>query len=274
MLKRQGYLIVILLLILVGCNKNDNQINVITREAGSGTRTVFVEITGVYEETEDTKKDTTSVEAIVQNNTEAVMTAVAGDKNAIGYISLGSLREDVKALKIEGVEPTSENIQNNSYKLQRPFNIVYDEGSSDVLDFINFIESDEGQKIVESAGYVANYNNTSYTAIDNRSSITIAGSTSISSLMEKLYEAYKKYNPQFNANIQATGSSAGIQAIQEHTAEIGMVSRELKESEKDLNYKTIARDGIAVIVNPSLNIDDISIMDLKDIFTGEITTWE
>ncbi|RVU54062.1 substrate-binding domain-containing protein [Anaerosphaera multitolerans] len=265
-------------LLFTGCASGDKSasINVITREQGSGTRSAFVEITGILEKSDDgEEKDLTSEEATVQNNTEAVMTAVGNDKNAIGYISLGSLKDSVKAIKIDGVEPTAENIKSGDYKIQRPFNVVYKDGASEgILDFLKFIESDEGQKIVEEEGYIPDTQGIAYEASDNSETITIAGSTSVTPLMEKLAEAYVKYNPNFKYNLQATGSSAGVQSAKEGSAEIGMVSRELKDSEKDLQSKVIARDGIVVIGNLESPVEDLTLEEVKNIFTGETTTWE
>lgn len=256
--------------------KNElGDITVISREEGSGTRGAFVELTGVLEKNGDQEEDKTTVEAVTQNNTEAVITTVAKDKNAIGYISLGSLNDTVKALKVEGVEATSDNIKNGSYKLARPFNICYKDGVDEkALDLLKFIESDEGQKIAESEGYVPEISGKTYEAIDNDAHITIAGSTSVTPLMEKLVEAYKVKNPKFNADIQATGSGSGIKAATDGTAELGMSSRELKDEEKAaLKVNVIARDGIAIIVNKENSSEDINIDTLKNIFTGEISKW-
>lgn len=267
--------VLILSFTLVGCGTNSSSINVITREQGSGTRTAFTEITGILEKNGDSETDNTYEEAVVQNSTDAVMSSVAGDINTIGYISLGSLNDTVKAVKVDGVEANSDNIKDGSYKISRPFNIVYkDSVSEDVLDFLKFIESDLGQKIVEEEGYVSELAGKEYTKFDNKSTITIAGSTSVAPLMEKLVEGYQKFNPEFSADIQATGSSAGIKSASDGSAEIGMSSRELKDSEKNLKVDVIARDGIAVIVNNDSKIDDLTLENIKDVFTGNITNWD
>ena len=259
-----------------GASSTGNTINVITREEGSGTRSAFVEITGILEKNDAGEEvDNTYIEAVVQNSTEAVLSSVANDVDAIGYISLGSLNDTVKPVKVEGVEPTAENIKSGDYKIQRPFNIVYNEDISDgVKDFLAFIESDDGQTIVEAEGYIAEFSGETYATSDNQEAITIAGSTSVTPLMEKLVEAYTKFNPLFKADIQATGSSAGVKSAQDKTAEIGMVSRELKDSEKDLQSAVIARDGIVIISNKDSTFDDMSMDDIKAVFTGEKTTWE
>ncbi len=259
-----------------GASSSGNTINVITREEGSGTRSAFVEITGILEKNDAGEEvDNTYIEAVVQNSTEAVLSSVANDVDAIGYISLGSLNDTVKPVKVEGVEPTAENIKSGDYKIQRPFNIVYNEDISDgVKDFLAFIASDDGQAIVEAEGYIAEFSGETYATSDNQEAITIAGSTSVTPLMEKLVEAYTKFNPLFKADIQATGSSAGVKSAQDKTAEIGMVSRELKDSEQNLQYAVIARDGIVIISNKDSAFDDMSMDDIKAVFTGEKTTWE
>lgn len=278
-LKKKVFLlssVLVLSLSLVACGgKKDEKINVVTREQGSGTRTAFTEITGILAKDENGEEiDNTYEEAIVQNSTDAVMTTVAGDESAIGYISLGSLNDTVKALNVNGVVASAEDIKDGSYEIARNFNIVYKDGISDeVEDFLKFMTSDIGQKIVAEEGYVGESSTGEYTPINNSASITIAGSTSVNPLMEKLVEGYKKYNPDFNANIQATGSSAGIKSVLDDSAELGMSSRELKDSEKDLNVEVVAIDGIAVIVNNNSKIDDLKLESIKDIFEGKIQNW-
>ncbi|MBP2026204.1 substrate-binding domain-containing protein [Peptoniphilus stercorisuis] len=278
-LKKKLFLVssvLVLSLSLVACGGNkDEKINVVTREQGSGTRTAFTEITGILAKDENGEEiDNTYEEAIVQNSTDAVMTTVAGDESAIGYISLGSLNDTVKALNVNGVVASAEDIKDGSYEIARNFNIVYKDGISDeVEDFLKFMTSDIGQKIVAEEGYVGESSTGEYTPINNSASITIAGSTSVNPLMEKLVERYKKYNPDFNANIQATGSSAGIKSVLDDSAELGMSSRELKDSEKDLNVEVVAIDGIAVIVNNNSKIDDLKLESIKDIFEGKIQNW-
>lgn len=291
---------IIIMSLLVGCTDNDNNtpansspkntneetedfdtnktINVITREEGSGTRGAFVEIVGILEkDTNGNEVDKTYTEAIVQNSTNAVMTGVTGDKYSIGYISLGSLNNTVKAVKIDGVEATPENILDNSYKLARPFNLAYKDDLNPLAkDFIDFILSAEGQKIAEEEGYVPiNTNPPSYENInEQKGSILIAGSTSVAPLMEKLVEAYQELNPEVSIDIQATGSSAGMQSAMEGTADIGMASRELKDSElAELTSLSIAVDGITVIVNKENPLENLSIDELKSIYIGEITKW-
>ncbi|NMB07433.1 MAG: extracellular solute-binding protein [Tissierellia bacterium] len=282
-------LLIMIATFIVGCNNADksssnlgefnldNTINVVSREDGSGTRGAFIEIVGILEKDgEGNEVDNTYEEAIIQNATDAVITTVQGDEYAIGYISLGSLNDRVKALKIEGVEATSENIQNNSYKIARPFNIGYKEGLSPLeKDFLNFILSAEGQNIVLNEGYVqVKENLPEYKVGEQEGKIVVAGSTSVTPVMEKLAEAYENIHPKVSIEIQSTGSSAGIQAAIEGSADLAMASRELKDSElKELTAEVIAIDGIAIIVNKENPIEDLSLNDVKSIYIGEITTW-
>lgn len=250
-------------------------INVISREQGSGTRSAFTELTGVLEKDGDNEVDNTYEEASVQSSTDAVLTTVQNDDASIGYISLGSLNDTVKAVKVDGTEATPENIKSGDYKLARPFNIAYKEGIDEKTnDFIKFIMSEEGQKIVAEEGYIEESESEKYEPIDNDAHISIAGSTSVAPLMEKLVEAYKALNPNFEGDIQANGSSAGMTAAIEGTADIGMASRELKDEEKsEVESMVIARDGIAVIVNKNNSAEDLTMDNLKDIFTGAVTEW-
>ncbi|CAG7585771.1 Phosphate-binding protein PstS 2 [Peptoniphilus tyrrelliae] len=259
-----------------GSNAADlGTINVITREQGSGTRSAFTELTGVLVKDGDKEIDNTYAEAVVQSSTDAVLTSVENDKASIGYISLGSLKDSVKALKVEGLEATPENIKSGDYKLARPFNLAYKaDVDAKVKDLITFIMSDEGQKICQDEGYVGDASGAKYEAIDNDGHITIAGSTSVSPLMEKLAEAYKAKNPKVQIDIQSNGSSAGMTAAMEGTAQLGMASRELKDEEKKaLEFTVIARDGIAVIVNNENSCENLTMDQLKQIFTGKLTDW-
>ena len=259
-----------------GSNAADlGTINVISREQGSGTRSAFTELTGVLVKDGDKEVDNTYAEAAVQSSTDAVLTTVENDKASIGYISLGSLNDTVKAVKVEGVEATPENIKSGDYKLARPFNVAYKaDVDAKAKDLITFIMSDEGQKICEEEGYVGDATGAAYEATDNDAHITIAGSTSVSPLMEKLAEAYKAKNPKVQIDIQSNGSSAGMTAAMEGTAQLGMASRELKDEEKKaLEFTVIARDGIAVIVNNENGCENLTMDQLKQIFTGELTDW-
>ncbi len=252
-------------------------INVISREDGSGTRGAFTEITGILEKDGDNETDTTSPDAVIQNSTEGVLSSVAGDVNSIGYISLGSLNDTVKAVKIDGVEPTSETVLSGDYKISRPFNIAW-KGDLAALpaDFVQFIHSKQGQEIAVDNGYVeAKLDGADYSASNQSGSISVVGSTSISPLMEKLAEAYKELNPDVQIDITANGSSAGMTAAIEGTADIGMASRELKDEEKaELNSDAIALDGIAVVVNKDNSVEDLTLDQVKEVFQGKTTDWE
>ncbi|CCQ98272.1 Phosphate-binding protein PstS 2 [[Clostridium] ultunense Esp] len=288
---------IMIMVMIVGCSNNNSSgntvesgssngddfdtgktINVVTREEGSGTRGAFIEIVGILEkDANDNEMDRTYPEAIVQNGTNAVMTTVAGDEYSIGYISLGSLNNTVKAVKVNGVEATAENILNNSYEVARPFNLAYKGDLSPLAkDFLDFILSSEGQDIVAKEGYVqvdtqaSNYESNG----TEEDTLVIAGSTSVSPLMEKLVETYQELNSGVSIEVQSTGSSAGMQSAMEGTADIGMASRGLKDSElAELTPVVIALDGIAVIVNNDNPVEDLSIDDIKSIYIGETTNW-
>lgn len=265
--------------LITGCSQGGGLdiINVVSREDGSGTRGAFVEIVGILEkDSQGNENDNTYEEAVVQNGTDAVMTTVSSDENAIGYISLGSLNETVRALKIDDVEAKSENLQNGSYKISRPFNIAHRaDASSLAVDFSKFILSAEGQSIVAEEGYVEiNTDLESYDGSGQEGNLVVAGSTSVSPVMEKLAEKYEALNPEASVEIQSTGSSAGMQSAIEGSSDIGMASRDLKDSEKEeLLYEAIAIDGIAVIVNKENPYESASLDKIKSIYTGEITSW-
>ena len=289
--------------------KADSDITVVSRENGSGTRGAFIELMGIEEKGADgTKTDKTTNEAVIANKTDVMLTNVAGDEYGIGYVSLGSLSSSVKAVKVDGVEATAENVKNGTYKVARPFNIATKSDISDVAqDFIDYILSSEGQEIV-SDGYIKiNDDAQPYAGSKPTGKIVVAGSSSVSPVMEKLKEAYLKVNTNAeielqtsdstagmtgamegtcdigmasreftNAEIelQTSDSTAGMTGAMEGTCDIGMASRELKDSESaTLTATPIALDGIAVIVNPQNPTDDMSTEDIKDIFTGTKTMW-
>lgn len=251
------------------------EISVITREEGSGTRDAFVELTGVLVKDGDTKTDNTAASAVTVNGTEAVITNVKGNDVAIGYISLGSLNESVKAAKIEGVEAKAENVKSGDYKISRPFNIAY-KGELEGLakDFVDYIMSADGQKVVSDNGYVTVSENEAYSGSKPSGKIVVAGSSSVSPVMEKLIEAYKAVNPNAEIELQTNDSSAGMTAAIEGTCDIGMASRELKDNEAaELKSQAIAKDGIAVIVNTNNTLDSLTLDQVKAIYTGETTVW-
>lgn len=254
-----------------------SNISVITREDGSGTRSAFIELTGVQEEKDGTKTDNTLSSAIVQSSTQAVLTGVAGDPTAIGYISLGSLNDTVKAAKIDGVEPTSETVKDGSYKISRPFNIATKDNLSEAAqNFIDYILSKEGQEIVNKDYVEAVDNAEPFAGAKGKGKVKVGGSTSVSPVMEKLAEAYQKVNKDVTVEVNTSDSSTGMSQAADGTVDIGMASRELKDSEtaKGIKGTVIAKDGIAVIVNKSNTVEDIKLDQLKGIYTGSITTWE
>lgn len=253
------------------------EVSVYSREDGSGTRGAFIELFGIEEkDANGDKVDLTTPTAAITNATSVMMTSVAGDANAIGYISLGSLNNTVKALSIDGAEATAENVKSGTYKVARLFNIVTKDGVSDVAqDFIDYIMSSDGQKVVEENGCISVADNAgSYKASGKSGKIVIAGSSSVTPVMEKLAEAYKALNPDVAIEVNQSDSTTGVNMATEGTCDIGMVSRELKDSESGVKATVIAQDGIAVIVNPDASIDELTSDQVKGIYTGELTTWE
>lgn len=250
------------------------QITVISREEGSGTRDAFVELMGIVDENEN---DATVETAEITNSTSVMMSTVNGNKQAIGYASLGSLSPEVKALSLNSVAPSAQTVKDGSYTLQRPFNIAYIEStlSENAKDFISFLMSTEAQKIVDAEGYISIDTDTSYTPSKLSGTVTLAGSTSVAPLMNVLADEYKKLNPNVKVEIQESGSSAGIQSAIEGAVDIAMSSRALKDDESaKLNAEKIALDGIAVIVNTNNSIDNITDSQITAIYKGEITNWD
>ena len=253
------------------------EVSVYSREDGSGTRGAFVELMGIEEKDASGEKvDMTTTSAAITNSTSVMMTSVAGDENGIGYISLGSLNDTVKALKIDGAEATPANVKSGDYQVARPFNIVTKDGLSDVAqDFIDFIMSSDGQKIVEEEGYISVADSAAaYTGSDQSGKIVIAGSSSVTPVMEKLAEAYKAINSGVTIEVNQSDSTTGVNMATEGTCDIGMVSRELKDSETGVTPTVIAQDGIAIIVNNASTVDGLSSEQVKGIYTGEIANWE
>ena len=251
----------------------DYDFSVVSREEGSGTRGAFIELVGLEEEVDGSKEDMTTQEAIVQNSTNGVMQTVSQDSEAIGYISLGSLNDTVKAVKIEGVEATEENIVNGTYKISRPFNLAYKEDKLNdfAKDFLKFCLSEDAQALTLKDGYVPLKDTDKYEPAKVSGTLTVAGSTSVTPLMQKMAEKYQELNPDAKIEIQSIGSSAGIEAVIDGAADIAMASRELKDEEKEkLAVEVIATDGIAVVVNPASKVEDLSMDELKEIFKGEL----
>ena len=255
----------------------EGAIDVISREDGSGTRGAFIELFGVEQKDASGEKvDYTTDDAEITNSTEVMITSVAGDRQAIGYISLGSLNDSVKALKIDGAAATVDDIKDGSYKIARPFNIVTTGEVSDVAqDFINFIFSEEGQKVVEDNGYISQGNQGAYTASGKSGKVTVAGSSSVTPVMEKLAEAYKALNSDVTVEVQQSDSTTGVTSALEGVCDIGMASRELKDEEtaKGAQGQVIAMDGIAVVVNNENPVEDLTAEQVKDIYVGDTTDW-
>lgn len=251
-------------------------IAVISREEGSGTRGAFIELIGIEQKNAEGKKiDNTTEEATITNSTSVMMTSVSGNPYAIGYISLGSLNDTVKALKIDGAEATAENIKLGSYKVARPFNIVTKGDISEVAqDFMGFILSADGQAVVEKNGYIS-VDAASYTSKKPSGKVVVAGSSSVTPVMEKLKEAYAAVNPNATIEVQQSDSTTGVNSTIEGICDIGMASRELKDSELEKGAKptVIAIDGIAVVVNNNSTVDALSTEQVLAIYTGEATKW-
>ena len=253
------------------------EITVVSREDGSGTRGAFIELFGIEEkDANGNKVDNTTDEAITSSSTEVMMTTVAGNDSAIGYTSLGALNSNVKALKVDGAEATVDNVKSGTYKVSRPFNIATKENISEVTqDFINYILSSEGQKVVEDKGYISEGNRGEFKSNGASGKVVITGSSSVTPVMEKLAEAYQKINTNATIEISQTDSSAGMTSVAEGSCDIGMASREIKDSElaKGIKGTKIALDGIAVIVNNANELTDITSEQVKSIFTGKTTNW-
>lgn len=255
-----------------------SDVTIVSREDGSGTRGAFIELFGIEEKQDDgTKVDMTTTDAQITNNTSVMLTTVADNEYAIGYVSLGSLNDSVKALKIDGAEATAENIENGSYKVSRPFNIAVkkDLNNKVAKDFMSFIMSTEGQKVVADEKYIAVADVKDYAGTKPSGSCVVGGSSSVSPLMEKQIEAYKAVNPNASIELQTSDSTTGMTSTIEGSYDIGMASRELKEEEAaELEPTVIATDGIAVVVNNANPLDELSADQVKDIYVGNVSTWD
>ena len=271
----------VLMTALIGCGNQSGfdtskAINAITREEGSGTRGAFIELFELEEKLDDgTKQDLISKEASVESNTNTILTTVQNDAYAIGYASMGSLNDNVKAVQIDGVDATTENVKNGSYKISRPFQIAT-KGEPEGLtkDFIDFILSQEGQAVVGESYIDVNENAAPYAGDQPSGTITVGGSSSVTPLMEKLVEQYKNINPNGSIQLQTSDSSMGMTSTIEGAYDIGMASRDLKDSEKEELIETkIALDGIAVIVNQENTIVSLSREEVKNIYLAAVETW-
>lgn len=251
-------------------------ISVMSREDGSGTRGAFIELFGIEKKDSNGKKvDYTTDEAAITNSTAVMLTSVAGDRYAIGYVSLGSLNNSVKAVKIDGTVPSIANINNGTYKISRPFNIAIKKGLSDVAqDFVNFILSSEGQNVIAANKYIQ-VPSKAYNSSKASGKVVVAGSSSVSPVMEKLIESYKKVNPNAKIELQTSDSTTGVTNAINGTCDIGMASRSLKDTEKAKGVQeiTIAIDGIAVIVNKENPTNNLTKTQVEQIFTGNTTKW-
>ncbi|WP_040214871.1 substrate-binding domain-containing protein [Clostridium polynesiense] len=264
--------------VMTACGGEKNRsIAVVSREEGSGTRGAFTELFQIEEkDSSGNKVDKTTNEAEITNSTSVMMTTVSGNQDSIGYISLGSLNDTVKALKIDGVEPSVDNIKKGEYKISRSFNIAVTKNlSPSAEDFINYILSSDGQAVVEESGYISIGSKEKYKGTMPQGKITVAGSSSVTPVMEALKEAYLKVNPNAEIEIQQSDSTTGITSAIEGICDIGMASRELKDSEikNGLTAMEIAMDGIAVIVNKNNSLEELTKNQVKDIFTGKSTLW-
>ena len=256
---------------------SSNDITIVSREDGSGTRGAFIELFGIEEKKDGEKVDMTTDDAQITNSTSVMLSTVAQDVNAIGYVSLGSLDDSVTALKIDGAEATAENIESGDYKVVRPFNIAtQDDVSEAAQDFITYIMSADGQQIIEDNGYIkVDAEAKAYESAAPSGKVVVAGSSSVTPVMEKLAEAYQAANKDVTVEVQQSDSTTGITSAKEGICDIGMASRDLKDEEKDgLTAQEIARDGIAVIVNKDNDVDELTSDQVKSIFTGETTTWD
>ena len=255
-----------------------SDVTIVSREDGSGTRGAFIELFGIEEKQDDgTKVDMTTTDAQITNNTSVMLTTVADNEYAIGYVSLGSLNDSVKALKIDGAEATADNIENGSYKVSRPFNIAVkkDLDNEVAKDFMAYIMSTEGQEIVSNEKYIPVSDVEAYAGSKPSGKCVVGGSSSVSPLMEKLIEAYKKVNPNADIELQTSDSTTGMTSTIEGSYDIGMASRELKEEEAaELEPTVIATDGIAVVVNNANPLDELSADQVKDIYVGNVSTWD
>lgn len=277
-MKKVFSLVLAMVMLCSSCAAIAEEINVISREDGSGTRGAFVELFGIEQKNEAGEKiDYTTDECDITNSTSVMMTSVAGNECAIGYISLGSLNDTVKALEIDGAAATVENIKAGVYNVARPFNIAtLAETSEAAQEFIHFIMSQEGQEIIENNGYIAAVENApTFAGAKATGKVVVAGSSSVTPVMEKLKEAYEALNPNVEIELQQSDSSSGMTSTRDGVCDIGMASRALKESELEAGLvpMTIAMDGIAVIVSNDNEVTGLTTEQVRSIYMGETTDW-
>ena len=282
-----GVLSVLAAVMLAGCKGNDwdenaeaprGEITPVSREEGSGTRGAFTELVGLEEDIDGETFDMTTARSEVTNSTAVTINSVSGNKSAIGYISLGSLNDMIKPLAIDGVMPSIETVKDGSYKIARPFNIVYRDDLSEIgQDFVQYIMSDQGQSIIEEEGYVSQGSEGKYSAsLDGGGSLSVSGSSSVEPVMEKLAEEYEVLNPDVNIEVQVSDSTTGVSTVLEGVTDIGMASRNLNDSEVQAGAipKVIAMDGIVVIVNKQNPLEELTTDQLRAIYSGEAKNWE
>lgn len=282
-----GVLSVLVAVMLAGCKGNDwdenaeaprGEITPVSREEGSGTRGAFTELVGLEEDIDGETFDMTTARSEVTNSTAVTINSVSGNKSAIGYISLGSMNDMIKPLAIDGVMPSIETVKDGSYKIARPFNIVYRDDLSEIgQDFVQYIMSDQGQSIIEEAGYVSQGSEGKYSpSLDGGGSLSVSGSSSVEPVMEKLAEEYEVLNPDVNIEVQVSDSTTGVSTVLEGVTDIGMASRNLNDSEVQAGAipKVIAMDGIVVIVNKQNPLDELTTDQLRAIYSGEAKNWE
>lgn len=272
------FLSLVMVFSVTACGGQSDTITVCSREDGSGTRGAFVEIFGIEEkDAQGNKVDKTTIDAEITNSTAVMLQTVAGNRNAIGYVSLGSLSDSVTAADIDGAKATVENVKNGSYKVSRPFNIVTNgEAKEEAADFIKFIMSAEGQAIVEGAGYISEGSTGAYEKSNVSGKVVVAGSSSVTPVMEKLAEGYKEATDgRVEVEVHMSDSSTGVTSVLEGICDIGMASRAIKDSEKEKGAEgmVIAIDGIAVIVNNNNSVKSLTSEEVKAIFKGEVTSW-
>lgn len=277
-MKKKLTLALSMMVFLTGCGTiSHDSITPVSREDGSGTRGAFVELFGIQEKDENGEKmDMTTDLAEITNSTAVMLLTVTGNRNAIGYISMGSMNDAVKTLEIDGVEATFENIRNGTYKVARPFHIATKaDVSSAAQDFISYILSAEGQKIVEESGYISKGNTGSYQPTTAKGNVVVSGSSSVAPVVEKIKEAYEAINPNVTVEMQQSDSTIGMNSLKEGMCDIGLASRELKDSELEAGLipTVIALDGIAVVVNHENAVDGLKSEDVKAIYKGEIDEW-
>lgn len=254
--------------------ESDHEIHLFTREAGSGTRSAFIDVANIVNDNGD---DLLTPMATVQNSTNATMQAVASDSHAVSYISLGSLNKTVKAIAVNGIEPTVENIQNSDYLLVRNFSVTHGNELSELAqDFWNFMFTKQAQELVSEDGYVPiDLDAPEYTPSELSGSVSIVGSTSVEPTIQRFAERYTSLNPNVRIDITAPGSGAGITAAIDGSADIGMTSRDPSPDESDdlIDTKAIAVDGIVLIVNNKNPIENIHLDEIRGIYLEKYTHW-